>query len=146
MNTKTKKLIVLALSISSLAALPSMAGVGISISVPAPVVVVPAPAVTVEAVPDSYVWDGTEYVGVVGSQYYYLGPNNVWLTLDGPRVARFHDWERGHADWRTHAIHNDRFRNDAHGHTVPLHDSHDNHDAHDSHAADHSHDHDNDHH
>jgi hypothetical protein len=133
---KTKKLIVLALSISSLAALPSMAGagVGIQINVPGPVVVTPAPAVTVEAVPDSYVWDGTEYVGVVGSQYYYLGPGNVWLTLDGPRVARFHDWERIHADWRIHAIRNDRFRHDAHGHDVPFHD------IHDSHGGDHGHD------
>ncbi len=142
MNTKTKKMIVLALSISSLAALPSMAGVGvgIQINVPAPVIVAPAPpVVTVQAVPDSYVWDGTEYVGVVGSQYYYLGPGNVWLTLDGPRVARFHDWERGHADWRTHAIRNDKYRRDAHGHEAPSRDNHESHDSHDSHS-DHSHD------
>jgi hypothetical protein len=143
MNAKSKKLIVLGLSISSLAALPSMAGptVGVQITVPAPVIVAPAPAVTVQTVPDSYVWDGTENVGIVGSQYYYLGPGNVWLTLDGPRVTRFHEWERGHADWRTHAIRNDRFRRDAHGHEVPF---HDNHDTHDSHGSDHSHD--NDHH
>src|ERR1700733_3935795 len=120
---KTRKLIVLT-SLLSLAALPSMAGVGVGgqINVPAPVVVVPAPvvvpepAVTVQVVPDSYVWDGTEYVGVVGSQYFYLGPGNVWLTLDGPRVARFHEWERGHADWRVHAIRNERFRHAAHAH------------------------------
>ena len=133
---------VLGLSVSSLVALPSMAEqrVGVQINVPAPVVVVPAPTVTVQAVPDSYVWDGTEYVGVVGSQYYYLGPGNVWLTLDGPRVTRFHEWERGHADWRAHAIRNDRFRHDAHGHEVPFHGGHDSRDAHDSHGNDHGHD------
>jgi hypothetical protein len=124
---KTKTRIVLVLGVSSLAVLPSMAGVGVGvqINVPAPAVVVPAPAVTVEAVPDNYVWDGSEYVGVVGSQYYYLGPNNVWLTLDGPRVARFHTWETAHADWRLHAIRNERYRHDAHGHDVPFHDAHD---------------------
>ena len=128
---KTKKLIVLALGISSLAALSSMAGgVGVQIEVRPPVVVAPAPTVTVEAVPDSYVWDGTEYVGIVGSQYYYLGPGNVWLTLDGPRVVRFHEWEGRHADWRVHAIHNDRFRHDAHGHDTPFHDNHDRRDHH----------------
>ena len=147
MNAKTKKLVILAVGIPSLAALPSLAGpgigVGVQINVPAPVVVAPAPVVTVQAVPDSYVWDGTEYVGVVGSQYYYLGPGNVWLTLDGPRVARFHDWERGHADWRTHAIRNERYRRDAHGHEVPFHDAHAAHEApHDAHAGDHGHDND----
>jgi hypothetical protein len=143
---KTKKLMVLALSISALAALPSMAGVGvgIQINVPAPVVVAPAPVVTVQAVPESYVYDGVEYVGVVGTQYYYLGPGNVWLTLDGPRVTRFHEWEHGHADWRTHAIRNERFRHDEHGHEAPSHDKKDGHDNHDSHSSDHGHD--NDHH
>jgi hypothetical protein len=141
MKTKTKKLMVLALSISTFATLPSMAGpaVGIQINVPAPVIVAPAPAVTVQ-VPETYVWDGTENVGVVGTQYYYLGPGNVWLTLDGPRVTRFHEWERGHADWRAHAIHNDRYRNVAHGHAEPAHEKHDAHDAHDGHDGDHGHD------
>jgi hypothetical protein len=131
---KTKKLVVLVFGMTVLAALPAMAGVGVGvrIDVPAPVVVVPAPAVTVQAVPDSYVWDGTEYVGVVGSQYYYLGPGNVWLTLDGPRVARFHEWERGHADWRSHATRNERFR----------HDNHDRRDTHESHGGDHGRDND----
>ena len=70
----------------------------------------PAPAVTVEAVPDYYVWDGYEYVGVVGGQYYYLGPGNVWIVCEPFRLARFHDWERVHPDWHAHAIHNDRYR------------------------------------
>ncbi len=131
---KTKNVIQLVIGISSLAALPSMAGVGIGvqINVPAPVVVAPAPTVTVQAVPDSYVWDGTEYVGVVGTQYYYLGPGNVWLTLDGPRMTRFHDWEHDHADWRTHAIRNERYRHDAQGHEVPFRDNHDSRDIRDN--------------
>jgi hypothetical protein len=94
---------------------------------------VPAPAVTV-TVPDSYVWDGTEYVGVVGSQYFYLGPNNVWLTLDAPRLARFHGWERDHQDWRANAIRNTRYRGDARAHDVP---SHDDHAVRDAHGDDH---------
>ena len=147
MNANIRRLMAVAVGISSLAALPAMAGVGIGVQInvpPPPVVVAPAPPVVTVAVPDSYVWDGSEYVGVVGSQYYYLGPNNVWLTLDGPRVARFHEWEHGHPDWRTHTIRNDRYRTDAHGHDVPFHDTHDVHDNHDSHRSDHSRD--NDHH
>lgn len=90
---------------------------------PAPVVVAPPPApVEVETVPDDYVWDGYEYVGVVGDQYYYLGPGDVWLICDPIRLERFHGWEGGHPDWRAHAIRNDRYRNDSHGHYQPRHD------------------------
>jgi len=88
---------------------------------PPPVVVEPAPppAVAVE-VPDSYVWDGVEYVGFVGDACFYLGPGNVWLTCDPIRLGRFHDWERFHPDWRTRlAIRNDRFRTDRYGHVAP---------------------------
>jgi hypothetical protein len=88
---------------------------------PAPVVVAPAP-VEVVMVPDGYVWDGYEYVGLVGDQYFYLGPGDVWLVCDPFRLDRFHGWERGHPDWRAHAIRNDRFRKDAHGHVQPRHD------------------------
>ena len=36
-------------------------------------VYVPQPqAVVMVGMPDSYVWDGVEYVGVVGDQYMYL--------------------------------------------------------------------------
>lgn len=89
-------------------------------------VVVTAPAVTVEAdvVPDDYVWDGYEYVGVVGDQYYYLGPGNIWVVCDPVRVERFHAWVGGHPDWHAHAIRNDRYRNDSHGHYHPRHDEH----------------------
>jgi hypothetical protein len=89
------------------------------ISPPAVVVSVPPPAVEVQvAVPDYYVWDGYEYVGVVGSQYYYLGPGNVWLVCDPVRFQRFHTWEGGHPDWRTHATHNVHYRNSS-GHNQP---------------------------
>jgi hypothetical protein len=98
---------------------------------PAPVYVAPQPMVVVAPppvevapvmVPDNYVWDGYEYVGLVGDQYYYLGPGNVWLFCEPFRLDRFHGWERGHADWRDHAIRNDRYRTDRNGHVQPRHD------------------------
>ncbi len=121
------------MGITSLAALPLMArpvgfGVQVQFVAPPPPVVtvqVPAPAVTVQiGVPDTYVWDGSEYVGVVGDQYYYLGPNNVWIACDPVRVAHFHDWEHAHRDWRTHATANVKYRLDAKGHDHPWHDDH----------------------
>ena len=89
-----------------------------------PVVVVAPPLVVVAPmepvmVPDDYAWDGVEYVGFVGDQYFYLGPGNVWLVCEPFRLERFHGWERGHADWRAHAIRNDRFRSDRNGHVQP---------------------------
>jgi hypothetical protein len=89
---------------------------------PQPVYVAPAPVVLEEPVmvPDTYVWDGDEFVGVVGDQYFYLGPGDVWLVCEPFRLERFHGWERGHADWREHAIRNDRFRKDARGHVQPV--------------------------
>lgn len=89
---------------------------------PPPVYVEPAPAVVV-GVPDSYVWDGVEYVGVVGDQYYYLGSGNVWIVAEPWRIDRFHGWERGHPDWRGHATRNDRYRADAHGRVQPRRDA-----------------------
>ena len=91
------------------------------------VAVAPAPAPVVVAepvmIPDYYVWDGYEYVGVVGNQYCYLGPGNIWVVAEPYRLERFHGWERGHPDWRGHAIRNDRFRNDRNGHFQPRHDA-----------------------
>lgn len=87
------------------------------VAAPAPVVVVDAPGPVM--VPDSYVWDGVEYVGLVGDQYYYLGPGNVWLVCDPFRLERFHGWDRDHAGWRDHAIRNDRYRTDRNGHVQP---------------------------
>ena len=90
---------------------------------PPPVVVEPQPVVV--EVPDDYVWDGYEYVGLVGGVYFYLGPGSVWLRCEPWRFERFHGWEREHADWHAHAIRNDRYRNDSHGHYQPRHDKRD---------------------
>lgn len=89
-----------------------------------PVVAVAPPAVEVAApvveVPDSYVWDGVEFVGVVGDGYFYLGPGDVWVSCDPVRLGRFHDWERIHPDWRVQVIRNERFRRDARGEFHPM--------------------------
>ncbi len=61
--------------------------------------------VGVAVVPETYVWDGFEYVGVVGGGYVYLGPGGVWLACEPWRLERFHGWERGHPDWRGHPEH-----------------------------------------
>jgi hypothetical protein len=134
---KTK--IVIAMGITSLAALPLMARPGVIIRVGAPpppaivvqapppavIVQTPPPAVTVDVgVPDYYVWDGVEFVGVVGTDYYYLGPGNVWIMCDPVRLARFHTWEGTHVDWRAHATVNMHYRTDAHGHDHPWHGDH----------------------
>src|ERR1700722_4135171 len=104
MKTNIKYLLVMA---GTGVVLACVAGPTIIITAPAPpvptVVVttpVPAPpAVTVDVVPDTYAWDGTEYVGVVGTQYYYLDPGNVWMVMDADRLNRFHGWEGAHRDW-----------------------------------------------
>ena len=103
------------------------------VAVAPPVVVETPPPVEVAPpepvyVPDGYTWDGYEYVGLVGDQYFYLGPGNVWLACEPWRLERFHGWERGHPDWRGHMTVNVRYRRDAHGHVAPRHD--DRHDHH----------------
>jgi hypothetical protein len=124
MNAKNK--IAIVMGVSSLAAWTLMSGPVVTVQVPAPVVTVQTPAVTVTVgpVPDVYCWDGYEYVGMVGAQFFYLGPGNVWLVCDGPRLVRWHDWERAHADWHDHAIRNVNYRRDAQGHEAPRHDDH----------------------
>lgn len=86
---------------------------------PAPVVVAPPPPPEPVYVPDGYIWDGYEYVGVVGDQYFYLGPGSIWIACEPWRLERFHGWERGHPDWRGHVTVNVRFRADAHGRMHP---------------------------
>ncbi|HUE36649.1 MAG TPA: hypothetical protein VMO20_04610 [Candidatus Acidoferrum sp.] len=118
------------LSIAALGlALPCMAQPTVVIRPPAPPTVVvspPAPAVVVA--PDSYVWDGQEYVGVIGDQYYYLGPDNAWIIMDPPRRHHFDVYERDHPDWHGHMIHNtkyrdmDRDRDRGHEHATPTRD------------------------
>src|SRR5580704_20925 len=111
MNTKNvRRTVALALGISALSASPLLADVGVTVTVPVPVpppvVVTPAAPSVEVGVPDNYVWDGTEYVGTIGSGYYYLS-GDVWLPLDTPRLTRWHAYEHDHADWRTHAIRNE---------------------------------------
>jgi hypothetical protein len=60
-----------------------------------------------------------EFVGLVGDQYFYLGPNHVWLAAGPDRIAFFHGWEGGHPDWRNHATRNVSYRQDARGRTQP---------------------------
>jgi len=87
---------------------------------PQPVYYAPGPVVEGPVmVPDEYTWDGVEYVGLVGDQYYYLGPGHMWLVAEPWRLERFHGWERDHRDWREHATVNIQFRTDFHGHVQP---------------------------
>jgi len=90
-----------------------------------PTAVVPQPVVMAEPVmvPEAYVWDGYEFVGFVGNQYFYLGPGNIWLVAEPFRLERFHGWERDHRDWREHAIRNEHYRTDHNGHVQPRHES-----------------------
>jgi hypothetical protein len=88
---------------SSIAALAT--GCQVSFT-PARVYVPPPEVVVTVGVPDSYVWDGVEFVGVVGGQYMYLGPGGGWLVCDSFRLERFHGWEQGHPEWRKTAVRN----------------------------------------
>ncbi len=101
MKMKNSRMVCLVVSIAALAD-------GCTVSfVPATVYVPPPPqAVVTVGMPESYVWDGVEFVGVVSDQYMYLGPGGVWLVCDPIRLDRFHGWEGSHADWRRTAIRN----------------------------------------
>ena len=108
----------------------------VSVQTPPPPPV--APGVSVEiGVPDNYVWDGQEYVGVIGDQYYYLAPGDVWMPMPQARIVFFHDWETHHHDWREHAIVNEKYRYDAHHKEHPY-KGHQDHDS-DHHDRDHDH-------
>ena len=85
------------------------------VSVPVP----PPPVAVVVVAPDDYYWDGYEYVGIVGDQYYYLGSDNVWIVCDPVRLHRFHDWEGRNPDWHSHSIHNVKYRNMGHDRDKP---------------------------
>jgi hypothetical protein len=115
-------------------ALSSAAGPNIYITPPqSPTVIItgpapPPPAVTVVIVPDYYVWDGDEYVGMVGDQYYYLGPGNAWIVLDPVRFHRFQIYVHDHPDWHGHMTHNVKYRNQDRDHdrdrAEPAHEMH----------------------
>jgi len=94
---------------------PAKAGNPIGVSVQLPSVVVTAPAVVaatpaVVLVPETYTWDGVEFVGEVGGVPVYQGPEGGWHHLDAVRLERFNGWSRAHADWRRHATRNEKFR------------------------------------
>ena len=64
----------------------------------------PAPApMAAPYVPQYYVWDGYEYVGMCGGQYVYWN-GGAWLVCDGLILGRFHGWERYHPGWRRGAV------------------------------------------
>jgi hypothetical protein len=102
----------------------AMAALGIAFALAQPwaasgAMVVPAPMMTTRA-PTSYVWDGRQNVGVVGSQYFYLGPGNVWIAMDPGRMNHFRGWERAHPNWRTWATPNVRYRTVRPGRPQPM--------------------------
>ena len=101
MKIKNSRVVCLFAAVTTLAA-------GCAVEVAPPSVYVAPPQAVVEVgVPDSYVWDGVEFVGVVGGQYMYLGAGGGWLVCDAGRLDRFHGWERGHPDWRKTAVRNE---------------------------------------
>ena len=61
------------------------------------------------AVPETYVWDGFEFVGRVGGQYYYLGPHNTWVLMDQARRQRYQQWQRANPNWQQRQIRNNQF-------------------------------------
>lgn len=129
--------------------LPSAAGPTVTITPPPPPTVVitapaPPPTVTVAVVPDDYVYDGTEYVGIVDGQYYYLGPDNTWIVMDPVRMHRFQVYMGDHKDWRDHMTHNTKYRGQDRDRdrdrTEPVRDTHSNQplDDHKDHYNDHT--------
>lgn len=71
-------------------------------------------------IPDYYVWDGYEYVGLVDGRYYYLGQGSLWFACEPWREHRFQDWERHNPRWRDHAERNERFRKGPDGRLHPI--------------------------
>jgi hypothetical protein len=61
------------------------------------------------AVPQTYVWDGFEFVGRVGSKYYYLGPHKTWVLMDAARRQRYQQWQRANPNWQQRQIRNTQF-------------------------------------
>ena len=100
----------------------------------------PAPphVAVVGFVPDYCFWDGYEYVGWYGDDYYYWGPNRVWVVCDPVRVQRVNVFIRAHPNWNVRARPNVQYPVDAHGHPQPLRAPPARHD----HGRDHDHDHD----
>jgi X-X-X-Leu-X-X-Gly heptad repeat protein len=67
------------------------------------------PAVTV-GVPETYVWDGVEFVGEVNGGFMCLNPAGVWVAADADVLGRFDAWANAHPDWHRVAIRKERYR------------------------------------
>jgi hypothetical protein len=62
--------------------------------------------------PETYIWDGFEYIGIVGDQYVYLAPGNVWMIAEPYRMSRINRYRDSHPDWREHSTRNTHFRDE----------------------------------
>jgi len=110
-NTKTVSILVgLLMSLTLSGCVATWTTPSMVISGPAPVVV-SQPVVGIGLYPETYIWDGFEYVGVAGGEYMYLGPSGFWYHCEPWRLERFHGWERGHGNWKSHSGHDDHFNN-----------------------------------
>ncbi|HEX3628621.1 MAG TPA: hypothetical protein VH280_24695 [Verrucomicrobiae bacterium] len=85
-----------------------------------PRTVVTQPPVIMAPVPDFYVWDGNQFVGVVGNQYVFLGPGNVWMPMDPTRMRHFNSWATSHPNWRRQATRNTRYRRGGPARSQPM--------------------------
>ena len=50
--------------------------------------------------PSNAVWDGSDYVGQVNGEYYYLGANNTWMPMDAAHQQRFQEWQQNNPNWQ----------------------------------------------
>ena len=79
----------------------------------------PPPVQETVMVPETYVEVDGVNVGIIGGQYYILS-GGVWV-IDRAHYAYYHGWFRDHPTyWREHAIRNELYRRDAHGHERPI--------------------------
>ena len=53
--------------------------------------------------PESYVWDGSEYVGLYGDQHVYWN-SGTWDVCGAVMLERIHGWETDHPAWRSEAV------------------------------------------
>ena len=91
--------IIRALAASGLAALVLTAGCADKGPPP------PPPGVAVVGfAPDYCFWDGYEYAGWYGGEYYYWGPRQVWVVCDPVRSQRVNVWVKTHPDWRARTV------------------------------------------
>lgn len=65
-------------------------------------------ATTAPPGPANAVWDGSDYVGQINGQNYYLGPNNTWMPLDSARQQRFAEWQQNNPNMQPGQIQSTR--------------------------------------